>query len=101
MNNKYGIKRKMKIKLNITYTKKELIFLKEHHCKILSEINLSKTSFSDDEIPRRMFKYGGTYITEIIDDETNSLMWAVLSKRKGTYHFSGYYDCLEALEQGL
>ena len=48
-----------------------------------------------------MFKYGGTYITEIIDDETNSLMWAVLSKRKGTYHFSGYYDCLEALEQGL
>ena len=30
----------MKIKLNITYTKKELIFLKEHHCKILSEINL-------------------------------------------------------------
>lgn len=79
----------MKIKLNITYTKKELIFLKEHHCKILSEINLSKTGFSDDEIPRRMFKYGGTYITEIIDDETNK---EVQNETFGYFKFLGVFD---------
>ncbi len=46
-------------------------------------------------------QYGGAYVAEIIDDETNDLVWAVLSKWKGVYHFSGYYDSLEALEQGL
>ena len=48
-----------------------------------------------------MFNYGGTYIAEIIDDETGKLVWAVLSKWNGIYHFSTYYDCLETLEQGL
>lgn len=48
-----------------------------------------------------MFNYGGTYVAEIIDDETGDLIWAVLSKWKGIYHFPAYYDCLETLEQGL
>lgn len=91
----------MKFRLDTNYSEEELQFLAKHNCTLLSEINLSKTNFSEYEVPCRMFKYGGTYIAEIIDDETNRLMWAVLSKRKGTYHFSGYYDCLEALEQGL
>lgn len=91
----------MKLKLDATYCEEELQFLAKHNCKILSEINLSKMNFSKYEIPRRLFHYGGTYIAEIIDDETGSLVWAVLSKWKGVYHFSTYYDCLEALEQGL
>lgn len=91
----------MKFKLNTNYSEEELKFFKAHNCEILSEINLSKTNFSEYEVPRRMFKYGGAYIAEIIDDETNNFVWAVLSKWKGVYHFSAYYDCLEVLEQGL
>ncbi|MDE5747918.1 MAG: hypothetical protein K2I21_10120, partial [Acetatifactor sp.] len=64
-------------------------------------IKLGKTNFSEYEIPRRMFKYGGEYIAEIIDEETKNLVWAVLSKRKGVYHFSQYYECLETLGQGI
>ena len=48
-----------------------------------------------------MFLYGGTYIAEIVDDETQSFVWAVLSEWKGVYHFAECYDCLEAMEQGL
>lgn len=91
----------MKFQLNTNYSEEELNFLKKHDCNILCEIKLSKTNFSEYETPRRMFQYGGAYVAEIIDDETNDLVWAVLSKWKGVYHFSGYYDSLEALEQGL
>ena len=91
----------MSFKLDTNYSEEELQFISEHDCKILSEITLSKTNFSPYEIPRRMFNYGGTYIAEIIDDETNSPVWAVLSKWKGVYHFSTYYSSLERLEQGL
>ena len=56
---------------------------------------------SEHEIPRRMFKYGSEYIGEILDDESNKLVWAVLSKWKGVYYFSTYYEDLDALEQGL
>lgn len=91
----------MKFKLDTNYSEEELKFLKEHKCKILSEIKLSKTNFSKNEIPHRIFTYGDTYIAEIIDDETDNLVWAVLSKWKGVYHFSDYYDCLETLEQGI
>lgn len=91
----------MKCRLDTNYSEKELRFLTKHNCKILSEINLSKTNFSEYEVPRRLFNYGGTYIAEIIDDETGNLVWADLSKWKGIYHFSSYYDCLETLEQGL
>lgn len=91
----------MKFRLDTNYTEEELHFFARHNCKILSEINLSRTNFSEYEVPRRMFNYGGTYIAEIIDDETGDLIWAVLSKWKGIYHFSAYYDCLETLEQGL
>lgn len=91
----------MKFRLDTTYSEEELQFLAKHNCKILSEINLSKVNFTEQEVPRRLFNYGGTYIAEIIDDETGNLVWAVLSKWKGVYHFSTYYDCLETLEQGL
>ena len=85
----------MKFNLDTIYPENELQFFKEHNCNILSEINLSEY-----EIPLRMFEYGGTYIAESIDDETNGLVWAVLAKSKGVYHFSGYCDCLETLAQG-
>ena len=91
----------MTFKLDTDYSEKEWEFLKEHNCKILSMIKLGKTNFSENEIPRRMFQYGGEYIAEIVDDETNHFVWAVLSKWKGVYHFSQYYECLEKLEQGL
>lgn len=92
---------RMKFKLDTNYSEEELQFLAKHNCKILSEIKLSKINFSENEVPRRLFNYGGTYIAEIVDDETGNLVWAVLSKWKGIYHFSTYYDCLETLEQGL
>ncbi|MDE7203123.1 MAG: hypothetical protein K2O91_14755 [Lachnospiraceae bacterium] len=76
-------------------------FLEYHHCEILSEINLSKTHFSNYETPRRMFQYDGTYIGKIINDENYELAWAGLSNRKGVYHWSGLYSDLQFLEQGL
>ena len=91
----------MKFKLDTNYSEEELELLKEHNCEVLSEIKLSKTNFSQYEVPRRMFKYGGTYIAEIIDDETKNLVWAVLSKWKGVYRFSYYCDCLETLAESL
>lgn len=91
----------MKVKLNTDYSVEEWIFFKEHNCEVISEISFTKTNFNESEVPHRMFKYGGVYIAEIMDDETNNFVWAVLSKWKGIYRFSAYYDCLEALEQGL
>ncbi len=91
----------MKFKLDTNYSKEECQFLFRHNCEVLSEIKFPKTNFSEYEVPRRMFIYGGTYIAEILDEETGDLVWAVLSKRKGIYHFSSYYDHLETLEQGL
>ncbi|MBP3414174.1 MAG: hypothetical protein J6L81_03120 [Clostridia bacterium] len=88
-------------KLDINYSEEEHRFLKEHNCEIVSEIKLSKTAFLDNEIPKRMIKYGGEYIAEIIDDETNTLMWAVLSKWKGVYRFTSYYDSLESMVRGI
>ena len=91
----------MKFVLDTNYSAEELNVLESLGCEVLSEIKLSKTNFSEYEIPRRMFRYGGTYIAEIIDDETEGLVWAVLSKWKGIYHFSACNDSLEAIIQGL
>lgn len=91
----------MRFQLNTNYTEEELQFLEEHHCEILSEIKLSRTNFSKYEIPRRMFQYYGTYIGEIIDDENNESIWAVLSKWKGVYRWSALYADSQSLEQGL
>lgn len=91
----------MKYRLDTNYSEEELQFFAEHNCKILSEIVLSKTNFSEYEVPRRMFCYGGIYIAEILDEETGYFVWAVLSKWKGIYHFSACYDSLKSLEQGL
>lgn len=91
----------IKFRLNTNYSKEELKFLEKHNCEILSEIKLSKTDFSEYGVPRRMFKYGGVYIAEVIDDETKHFAWAVLSKWKNVYLFSAYYDGFDTLEQGL
>ena len=91
----------MKFVLDTNYSAEELNVLESLGCEVLSEIKLSKTYFSEYEIPRRMFRYGGTYIAEIMDDETEGLVWAVLSKWKGIYHFSACSDSLEAIIQGL
>lgn len=91
----------MKFRFDTNYTEEEMLFLEYHHCEILSEIKLSKTNFSECEIPRRMFQYGDSYIGEIIDEENDELAWAVLSKWKGVYHWSEIYPDLKSLEQGL
>lgn len=91
----------MKFIFDMKYSKTKLEFLSRHNCKMISEIKLSKMDLSEHEIPRRMFKYGSEYIGEILDDESNKLVWAVLSKWKGVYYFSTYYEDLDALEQGL
>ena len=91
----------MEFRFNTNYSENELAFLNEHHGEILSKINLSKTDFTEYEIPRRMFRYYGTLVVEIIDDETGDLIWAVLSKHKGVWHVSSCYDSLKSLEQGL
>lgn len=91
----------MKFKLSTGYSEEELKFIEENHGEILSEIKLSRVNFSAYEIPRRMFRYGGEYIAEVLDEESNQLIWAVLSKWKGVYSFSQYYDSLVSLEEGL
>ena len=91
----------MKFIFDTKYSETELEFLSRHNCKMISEIKLSKMDLSEHEIPRRMFKYGSEYIGKILDDESNKLVWAVLSKWKGFYYFSTYYEDLDALEQGL
>ena len=91
----------MKLTLDTGYSEAERSFLQRHRCEVLTEVKFSRTKLSEREIPRRMFRYGGTYIAEIMDDETGDLVWAVISKWKGIYHVSDCYDCLEALEQGL
>jgi len=41
------------------------------------------------------------YIAEIIDDEDNQFMWAVLSKYKGFWHYSYCYETLEDMRDGI
>ncbi|MDE7193759.1 MAG: hypothetical protein K2O14_07280 [Oscillospiraceae bacterium] len=91
----------MKYKLSTDYTAEEIGFLARNNCEILSEIRLGKTDFSDNETPRRMFRYGGEYIAEIIDGESGETVWAVLSKFKGVYRFTAYYSDLSSLRNGL
>ena len=91
----------MRFIFDTKYSEMELEFMNKHNCKILSEIRLSKTNFSENEIPLRMFKYGNEYIAEIYDNESNEIVWSVLIKWKGVYSFSSYYDDLEVLEQNL
>lgn len=91
----------MVFKLDVNYSEEELKFIREHNCNILDKIKLSKTDFSENEYPRRVFQYGSAYIAEIPDDESDGLVWAVLGKRKGIYHISSIYDNLASLEHGL
>lgn len=91
----------MKFVLDTKYSKAELEFIKKYNCEIISEIKLFKFKFSENETPRRILKYGGAYVAEIYDDESNELVWAVLSKWKSVYHFSGIYDSLDMLVEGL
>ena len=91
----------MQLRLDTNYTKEELIFLDKYNCEILSEIKLSRTNFSENDIPKRIFKFGGVYIAEVIDDESNQFIWGVLSKWKGVWYIREYYDSLKSLEEGL
>ncbi|MDE6678955.1 MAG: hypothetical protein K2K02_07925 [Ruminococcus sp.] len=91
----------MKFIFSTEYSEEELKWIEEHNCKIMSEIKLSRTDFKENEIPRRMFNYGGSYIGEIFDKEENEFIWAELSKFKGVYRFSTYWGTLDSLEQGL
>lgn len=68
----------MTVKLGTEYSEKQLAFLKEHNC---------------------MFVYGGAYIGEIKDED--GLMWSVLSKFKGNYHWGECYEDSGALEDGF
>ena len=91
----------MKLRLNTEYSEAELDFVNRNSCQILSEIQLSKTSFSAQEAPRRMLKYHGTYVAEICDAGEGGLIWAVLEKKKGIYHVSSCFEDLEVLEQSI
>lgn len=87
----------MTVKLSSEYSENELDFLNKHGCEILSEIKLPGNF--NFEIPKRMFVYGGSYIGEIEDGD--GLVWSVLSKFKGKYHWSECYEDLKSLEDGL
>lgn len=57
----------MKYILDIDYSEEEHRVLEKNNCEVISKIELQKTDFTEKEIPRRMIKYGGQYIAEIID----------------------------------
>lgn len=88
----------MKFKLDTNYSEQELEFMDKHNCEILCEVRFSKTNFSGNEIPHRMFIYCDVYVAEIYDDEDDEMVWAVLTKKKGRYVYSCYLDSLESLE---
>ena len=46
----------MKYILETTFNEEELNFIDKYKCEILSEIKLSKTNFTENEIPRRIIK---------------------------------------------
>lgn len=91
----------MKFIFNTDYSEEELKWLDEHNCKIMSEIKLSRTNFKENGIPRRMFKYGGAYIGEILDSEYNEFMWGVLTKWRKVWCFYDFYESLDALYEGF
>lgn len=61
----------MVFKLDVNYSEEELKFIREHNYNILDEIKLSKTDFSGNEYPRRVFQYGSAYIAEILEGTMN------------------------------
>lgn len=61
----------MVFKLDVNYSEEELKFIREHNCNILDKIKLSKTDFSENEYPRRVFQYGSAYIAEILEGTMN------------------------------
>jgi hypothetical protein len=61
----------MVFKLDVNYSEEELKFIREHNCSIPDEIKLSKTDFSGNEYPRRVFQYGSAYIAEILEGTMN------------------------------
>ena len=87
----------MKIELSTEYSEAELVFLEKHNCEILSEIKLPDNF--EFELPKRMFVYYGSKIGEILDED--GLVWSVLNKFKGKYHWDTCYEDLQALEDGF
>lgn len=87
----------MTVELSTEYSEKELAFLKEHNCEILSVIKLPNDF--NYELPKRMFIYGGAYIGEIEDED--GLIWAALSRFRGNYLWGECYGDMKALEDGF
>lgn len=87
----------MTVRLNTEYSESELDFLNKHGCEILSKIKLPNNF--EFELPKRMFVYGGSQIGEIEDED--GLMWSVLSKFKGKFHWGECYSDLKTLEDGF
>lgn len=87
----------MTVDLSAEYSENELVFINRHGCKILSKIKLPDNF--ESELPKRMFVYGSSYFGEIEDED--GLVWSVLSKFKGNYHWGECYEDLKALEDGF
>ena len=68
---------------------------------IYQKLQSGKQVGTDKRIDKSGVFYWYSYAVQKVDDETGSLVWAVLSKWKGIYHFSAYYASLEALERGM
>lgn len=89
----------MRFKLDRNYSDKEIEFIKENNCEILDELKLSKTDFQSGELPLRAIKYGGAYICKV--SETSEPAWAELTKFRGVFCFSNYYDSLKTVKENL
>ncbi len=62
---------------------------------IYQKLQSGKQVGTDKRIDKSGVFYWYSYVVQKVDDETGSLVWAVLSKWKGIYHFSAYYASLK------
>lgn len=85
-----------------TLTKAEFSALDEYSAgvvpwEIIERIPFKR--FAEDVLPTALIIFGGTYIAKtVLDGES---VWAVISKRKGKFHYGSYSDTLETLLAGL
>lgn len=98
----------MKFILNTDYDEDEMRFITQHDCEILSEVTLKSVAFTENDTPRRMIKYCGELIAEVVDEEDGSLVWSVLrrgGRRAGAYKNKWYcgdiYEDLWSMAEGL
>ncbi len=90
----------MTFRFDTHYNEEELKFIQERECRILSDITLTRIAFTAK--PRRMLDYGGTYLAEIYDEESDDLRWAVLTtNRRGFHDFALLNPTLQGLADSL